>query len=1401
MRTRGATDMVGGSTAGASEVISWFVSGDALLTRRRQGGANAQTGHEYQRTYALFRTVNMLDPESNIAAVRWEGAQDVDIAFGDGRQLHIQTKNEADARLSVADIADSLTGFALDLLDANDERLSFLLVTRTGTFDAATRRLRAHAASENDVRNIRSQLTKRSERIARLHADDQVQLVQRLIARLGFEPSCGHEVNGLWSFEAFSNEVLQRCGVRDDKKADLRNAIYRLFTNRRVVTKAQVVDLAAPYLAAARKPAAMQPGLTRAYVFRPQVHASAIDFLANGDSRIITVLRGMGGSGKTTLATALAEDPLLKERFPDGVLWCVLGQTPDRVAQINSMLGALGESSIAGNAQSASALLRSVLAARSCLVVIDDVWRREDADLVLPSSGLSRALVTTRDRSIATQLEAHTVEVGAMLRKESLRLLTRIVGESGSLADEEDADRFASRVGDLPLALQLGGIRAQEGTPFADLVTELDSAELRLRALDSDLGEVQDTDLDIRRLRSLEACFDLSLRRLSSEARTTFFSLAIVREDTSFDGVEAALIAGSSDTAAAIRDVRLLHRKAILLAGDSIRGEGWKFHDLVLDYARTAYGSRRSELTPVSIPTSLSAAHSAFLDRCKPDPDSQWATAPDLDYVDRNLAWHAEMACRPQVLQALVQELADGRPSWLSRLQRKGLTSIVQMTAARAIDLATSELNEPGSQGGASPLWNVAFAATAHACLVSKANKLAAPLVARFVKEGAWSAAEGLAQIRLTSGLARIWSLGWLLPHLPEHLRNEVENELFALLISGIYPAIRDRTALGAIAPHASKALCDRLLQHAQSQSAALHALVLSHVIRREPLQDRSWLEAFESANPVLTKDNFDAITHLLENGIVLTHADAGSVWELARSTGGLKPALSRRLLSLLPDELIDEAIEILVSAPDSSELLGFLHLPAALPSVLVLRALRSCARKFHDPLTVGWILGMTVGCLPEAERAGALAESADILETVSDTEWRKVLALTDVSVQLENPLRTELERKGLLSAAAVGFHSFGAMQMERLTLKLTDVGVALAIDLIVKEDEATQMRHLPYLLARSTGEAASLATNALLDATRRRTGYSDFATCIEVLPADQLFQLLQASTRLKLEPSLAKAVASICSALGEFTSDDLTSDVSRAWTNLEARDRILLGSAIKQWHAFYTSPEDVLKDLWAVKAGAYQPPGEVQFDLVAGALSLLANFAEDAVHVALRGAIPASSGGRSSDINDSGIEVFLAYSLTGAELIQPVIDQLKDPRRLAKHYGIYGARHPTARTAALRKALEALRHTEDQLSISIWLARHAAVLPAVLNPLAVSLSKRKNHGAHHTNLLVALYPLLDAKSQLVVDEIVERFPQSLDDAFVRVADLSQCSSKVIRAVSERRIALHEDSLQGSSSL
>lgn len=73
------------------------------------------------------------------------------------------------------------------------------------------------------------------------------------------------------------------------------------------------------------------PPLPPNYVERPEVLASLrARLIRDGDALPIgiTALRGMGGIGKTVLAQALCHDEVVRQAFPDGVLWVIAGREP-----------------------------------------------------------------------------------------------------------------------------------------------------------------------------------------------------------------------------------------------------------------------------------------------------------------------------------------------------------------------------------------------------------------------------------------------------------------------------------------------------------------------------------------------------------------------------------------------------------------------------------------------------------------------------------------------------------------------------------------------------------------------------------------------------------------------------------------------------------------------------------------------------------------------------------------------------------------------------------------------------------------------------------------------------------------------------------------------------------------
>ena len=77
--------------------------------------------------------------------------------------------------------------------------------------------------------------------------------------------------------------------------------------------------------------------LPESYVVRPDALNAVKEKLLAEDERtlVVSAISGLGGLGKSVLATALVLDEEVQARFKDGILWVTLGQNPD----LQTMLG------------------------------------------------------------------------------------------------------------------------------------------------------------------------------------------------------------------------------------------------------------------------------------------------------------------------------------------------------------------------------------------------------------------------------------------------------------------------------------------------------------------------------------------------------------------------------------------------------------------------------------------------------------------------------------------------------------------------------------------------------------------------------------------------------------------------------------------------------------------------------------------------------------------------------------------------------------------------------------------------------------------------------------------------------------------------------------------------------
>ena len=204
-----------------------------------------------------------------------------------------------------------------------------------------------------------------------------------------------------------------------------------------------------------------------------------------GVARVVTV-SGPGGIGKTTLALHVAHG--LCVHFPDGQLFISLGGAASPAAPgdvLDRLLRDLGvpDSRMPAGEDERAALFRTLAADRAMLIVLDDAHSSAQVRSLLPGSGDSAVIVTSR-AALADLPGSRFAGLTALAADESLELFTAIVGERARKDPAATGDVLASCAG-LPLAIRIAGSRlaTQPRWSVGQLAALLASEQRRLGEL------------------------------------------------------------------------------------------------------------------------------------------------------------------------------------------------------------------------------------------------------------------------------------------------------------------------------------------------------------------------------------------------------------------------------------------------------------------------------------------------------------------------------------------------------------------------------------------------------------------------------------------------------------------------------------------------------------------------------------------------------------------------------------------------------------------------------------------------------------------------------------------------------------------------------------------------------
>jgi tetratricopeptide (TPR) repeat protein/transcriptional regulator with XRE-family HTH domain len=371
----------------------------------------------------------------------------------------------------------------------------------------------------------------------------------------------------------------------------------------------------------------------------------------------IHAIGGMAGIGKTALAVHAAHR--LAGRFPGGQVFLPLhGHTPgqrpvDPADALASLLLTVGvtPAQIPPGLEARMALWRDRLAGRQLLLILDDAADSEQVLPLLPGTGKSLVLVTSR-RHLSALDDATAISLDTLPAEEAAALLIRLARRPKLGADDPGVAEITRLCGYLPLAIGMVArqLRHHPSWSAAGRAADLAAAVDRLELMATE-------NL------SVAAAFDLSYAELGPHLQQLFRRLGL-HLGTDVDDHAAAALDGT-ELAVARRNLEALYDQYLLTEVTEGR---YRMHDLIREHARS------------------------LADRLDPDQDRELATARLLDYyqyaagrADALISRQARPgpAAADGAILAAVPDLADSEQAlaW-ARAERHSLLACLDCAAS-----------------------------------------------------------------------------------------------------------------------------------------------------------------------------------------------------------------------------------------------------------------------------------------------------------------------------------------------------------------------------------------------------------------------------------------------------------------------------------------------------------------------------------------------------------------------------------------------------------------------------------------------------------------------------------------------------------------------------------------------
>jgi transcriptional regulator with XRE-family HTH domain/tetratricopeptide (TPR) repeat protein len=319
---------------------------------------------------------------------------------------------------------------------------------------------------------------------------------------------------------------------------------------------------------------------------------------------VLATIQGMAGVGKSALALEVAH--AAADVYPDGSFFLNLrgfgaGVPLSPAESLGQLLRATGlpADAVPSSVERASALLRSRLASKRALLLLDNASGADQITPLLPGGSSCCVLVTSRANLTSLPADKR-VRLHPLERPEALDVIRSIIGPSRTSAEPEAVDELVGLCGRLPLALSIAAARlAARPTWTARYLAD------RLSSESSRLDELTADHLGVR------AALTVSVSQLADRQPAGQVSLAdtfaLLGTLTGADiGLEVA--ARLLDTTQLDAENALEQLVDVHLLESTVPGR-YRFHDLVHVYARE---TADRHLTPASRQAALERVISLY---------------------------------------------------------------------------------------------------------------------------------------------------------------------------------------------------------------------------------------------------------------------------------------------------------------------------------------------------------------------------------------------------------------------------------------------------------------------------------------------------------------------------------------------------------------------------------------------------------------------------------------------------------------------------------------------------------------------------------------------------------------------------------------------------------------------